>query len=187
MNRLFYHFPNLLTGLRLVLSPALALLTLSGRYGEAFAVFLFAGASDVADGYLAKRFGLATTLGRILDPAADKILMLLSFLALMAIGVAPVWLTALVIGRDLAIVLGAGVAWMLDLPMRIAPLPLGKATTAMQIAYIALMLMFLLTGFSDPQMAAGMAIAVAVVTLASGLNYAAIWLRALVIRTGRPA
>ena len=94
---------------------------------------------------------------------------------------------ALVIGRDLAIVLGAGVAWMLDLPMRIAPLPLGKATTAMQIAYIALMLMFLLTGFSDPQMAAGMAIAVAVVTLASGLNYAAIWLKALVIRTGRPA
>ncbi len=187
MNRLFPHLPNLLTALRIAAAPALALLTLEGSYGQAFAVFLFAGASDAADGYLAKRFGLSTRFGRIFDPAADKILMLLSFLALVAIGVAPVWLAALVIGRDALIVLGVGLAWALDLPMPIAPLPLGKATTVAQIAYIALILMFLVTGFSAPQTAAGMAIAVAVVTLASGLNYAALWLRAVVIRAGRTA
>jgi phosphatidylglycerophosphate synthase len=100
------HVPNLLTGMRLACAPALAMLLASGDDRAALGIFAFAGLSDAADGFLAKRFNLATSFGRFLDPAADKLLMLASFLALAALRAAPVWLTALVIARDVAIVAG---------------------------------------------------------------------------------
>lgn len=187
MNRLFLHLPNVLTGLRLAAAPVLALLVVSGRYGAALAVFVFAGLSDAADGYLAKRFGFDTAFGRILDPAADKLLMLASFLALSAIGPVPVWLTVLVIGRDLGIVAGALLAWALDLPLKVAPLPLGKISTACQICYIALILLFLFAVPEIQGIADAAAMVTAAVTLMSGLNYAALWLRALAARVGRTA
>lgn len=187
MNRLFLNLPNLLTGLRLVSAPLLALLILEGDHGAAFAVFAFAGLTDAADGFLAKRFGLDTNFGRFLDPAADKLLMLASFLALSAIGLAPVWLTVLVIGRDLGIVVGAFFSWVLELPLKLAPLPLGKITTALQICYIAMLLLLLFMGREAPQIANAAATVTAAVTLASGLNYAALWLRALAARASRPA
>lgn len=187
MRRLFLHLPNFLTSLRLAAAPVLALLVGSAHYGEAFAVFVFAGASDAADGYLAKRFNLTTEFGRFLDPAADKLLMLAAFLALTAIGMTPLWLAVLVIGRDLGIVLGTFGAWALDLPLRIAPHPLGKVATAVQIGYIALMLLFLLSGSERQAIADGAAVVVSAITLASGLNYAGLWLRALVARASRPA
>ena len=106
MSGLFKHVPNLLTGMRLVCAPALAFLLVSGADRAALGVFAFAGLSDAADGYFAKRFGLATRFGRYLDPAADKLLMLAAFVALAAMGYTPVWLAVLVIARDLAIVAG---------------------------------------------------------------------------------
>ena len=187
MNRIFPNLPNILTGLRLVSAPVLAVLVLAGDHGAAFAVFAFAGLSDAADGFLAKRFGLDTAFGRILDPAADKLLMLASFLALSAIGEAPIWLTALVIGRDLGIVAGALLAWALDLPFKVAPLPLGKLCTALQIGYIAMVLLLLLTGTEAQGVADAAALVTAAITLASGLNYAALWLRALAARASRTA
>lgn len=187
MNRIFFILPNTLTGLRLVLAPLFAVLVAAGEYGEALAVFAFAGASDAADGYLAKRFGLATELGRILDPVADKLLMLVSFLALAAIGAVPVWLAALVIGRDIVIVFGALLAWALDLPLRIAPLPLGKISTALQIGYVAFVLLLLLIGVSEPQIGDAVALVTGVVTVGSGLNYAALWFMALARAGSRPA
>lgn len=187
VNRYFLHLPNILTGLRLVAAPVLALLVVAGHNGAAFAVFVFAGLSDAADGYLAKRFGLDTAFGRILDPAADKFLMLASFLALSAVGLVPLWLTVLVIGRDLGIVVGALLAWALDLPLKVAPLPLGKISTACQICYIALMLMSLLALPKISNFADAATLVTAAVTLASGLNYAALWLRALAARVSRTA
>ena len=83
-----------------------ALLLIGGNDRAALGIFALAGLSDAADGFLAKRFGFVTRFGRYLDPAADKLLMLASFLTLTLMGVAPVWLTAIVIGRDLAIILG---------------------------------------------------------------------------------
>jgi cardiolipin synthase len=187
VNRLFFHLPNVLTGLRLASAPILAALVVAGDYMAAFAVFAFAGLTDAADGFLAKRFGLDTNFGRFLDPVADKLLMLASFLALTVIGVVPLWLTVLVIARDVAIVCGALLAWALDLPLRVAPLPLGKISTALQIGYIALMLLLLTIGVDAPRFAAGVALVTGAVTLASGLNYAALWLRALAARVGRTA
>ena len=187
MNRLFFLLPNILTSLRLAAAPFLAMLVVAGDYADALAVFAFAGASDAADGFLAKRFGLDTTFGRYLDPVADKFLMLASFLALAAVGIAPVWLAVLVIARDIGIVFCAAMTWAFDLPLKIAPLPLGKASTAVQIGYIALMLVFLVFGIEQHVVADAAAILTGALTLASGLNYAALWLRAVVARTGRTA
>lgn len=187
MKRIFLFLPNTLTGLRLVMAPLFAVLVAEGDYGEALAVFVLAGLSDAADGYLAKRFGLATELGRILDPIADKLLMLVSFLMLTAIGAAPVWLAALVIGRDIVIVFGALLAWALDLPLRIAPLPLGKISTALQIGYVALTLALLVVGVAEPQIANAVAVVTGAVTVASGLNYAALWFKALARAGSRAA
>ncbi|MDE2074793.1 MAG: CDP-alcohol phosphatidyltransferase family protein [Alphaproteobacteria bacterium] len=187
MRRLFPNLPNILTSLRLLMAPVLAVLVLGGHHRAAFGVFVFAGLSDAADGYLAKRFDLGSALGRILDPAADKLLMLASFLALSAVGATPVWLTALVIGRDVGIVAGALSAWTLDLPLKVAPLPLGKICTALQITYIALILLLLLAGRQMPDLVTAAELITAAITLASGLNYAALWLRALIVRPGRTA
>ena len=180
------HLPNLLTAMRLAAAPMLAVLLVNGADRAALGVFAFAGLSDVADGFLAKRFGLATRFGRFLDPAADKLLMLASFLALAALKVAPLWLTLLVIGRDAAIIGGILVARMIALPVRVEPLAIGKASTAMQIAYIAFALLLLTFGLHWPQAEMFAADATAFLTLASWIAYAGVGLRAF-LRRHEPA
>jgi cardiolipin synthase len=179
MSGLLRHLPNLLTALRLAAAPALAVLLVRGADSAALGVFAFAGLSDVADGFLAKRFGLATRFGRLLDPAADKLLMLASFLALSLLKAAPFWLTLLVIARDIGIVGGVLLARILALPIRVTPLLIGKATTAMQIAYIALILLLLTFGLHWPQIENFAADATALLTIASWIAYAGVGLGAL--------
>src|SRR5580700_229026 len=99
------HLPNLLTTLRLAAAPATAGLLVAGHFNAAFGIFAFAGLSDAADGYLAKRFGLTTRLGRFLDPAADKALMLALFVTLAVVGDVPGWLAIWTVARDGLIVL----------------------------------------------------------------------------------
>ncbi len=175
---MFRNLPNFLTGLRVAAAPALAALLFAGFDRAALGVFAFAGLTDAADGFLAKRFNLATRFGAYLDPAADKLLMLTSFIALAVLGVTPLWLTALVIGRDIAIVLGIGLAKMWLLPVRVTPSLLGKISTAVQIAYVAMMLLLKAFAVDTPRLAQGAAILTGLFTLASGLVYAQIWLRA---------
>ncbi len=187
MNWLGRHLPNLLTGLRLALAPALAVLLIDGYDRAALGVFAFAGMSDAADGYLAKRFGLATRFGRFLDPAADKFLMLASFLALTFLHMTPLWLTILVIARDVAIVAGILLARVLELPVRIAPLPIGKFSTAAQFGYIGFLLLALAFGFDWPLVTRAAELLTAAFTVASWLGYGALLLRALAGRHRRPA
>ena len=84
------HLPNLLTSLRLAAAPTTAGLLVAGHFNAAFGLFAVAGLSDAADGYLAKRFGLDSPLGRILDPTADKALMLAAFVTLAILDDVPV-------------------------------------------------------------------------------------------------
>jgi cardiolipin synthase len=179
MRRVFRHLPNFLTGLRLAAAPTLALLLVSGSDRAALGVFAFAGLSDAADGYLAKRFGLATRFGRLLDPAADKLLMTAAFLTLALLNIAPPWLTFLVIARDSAIVGGILLARALALPVRIEPLLIGKACTAIQIGYIALALLLLTFGVRWPVGELYAADATALLTLLSWLAYAVVGFQAL--------
>ncbi|HWA02880.1 MAG TPA: CDP-alcohol phosphatidyltransferase family protein [Rhizomicrobium sp.] len=181
MNRLLYHLPNLLTALRLCAAPFTAILILRGSYGLALAVFVFAGISDALDGYLARRLSPGSQFGVYLDPAADKLLMLASFVTLTMIGAIPIWLTALIIGRDLAIVMGVAAAKLLSLPLEVAPLAIGKASTVIQVAFVALVLLLLATGYAEPEFVLAGAIATGAVTLASWIAYAQLWFRALAL------
>ncbi|HEY1638492.1 MAG TPA: CDP-alcohol phosphatidyltransferase family protein [Rhizomicrobium sp.] len=177
--------PNALTALRLFSAPILAAFLLYGHQTYAFAVFAFAGFTDFADGFLAKRFGLMTPVGRYFDPAADKMLMLAAFLALTAIHQTPLWLTLLVIGRDLSIVFGIAVARWLDLPLRIQPLAIGKLCTAVQVVYVAMVLLFLAFHWNGARPVGAAVFVAAAVTIASWLAYAAVWLKALAVRYGK--
>lgn len=173
------HLPNLLTALRLASAPALAFLLVSGADRAALGVFAFAGLSDAADGYLAKTFGLTSRFGRLLDPVADKVLMLVSFATLTLLGVAPLWLTLLVLGRDAAILAGLLLARVLNIPVRVAPLLIGKVCMAMQITYIALVLVLLTFDLRWPQVERAAVDATAVLTIGSWLGYAMVGAKAL--------
>ena len=182
MKRLLRQVPNTLTGLRLVAAPIAAHLILERMDLAALCVFGFAGLSDALDGFLAKRFGLTSRFGAWLDPAADKLLMLASFVTLTVIGAVPLWLTGLVVGRDAAIVLGVGLARLLDAPLRVAPLMVGKASTAMQVLYVATVLLLLALDMRRPQLELTGAIAVAVLTVWSFFAYGRVGLQALAAR-----
>lgn len=182
MRGILKHLPNALTWLRLAAAPALAFLLVSGADRMALGVFAFAGLSDAADGFLAKRFGFASRFGRYLDPAADKLLMLAAFVTLTVLKVTPLWLTLLVIVRDTAIVAGIIVAHRLELQIRVEPLFLGKISTAMQIIYVALALFLLTFGLQWSRTLNAAVVATAAFTILSWLGYAGVGLRALLRR-----
>src|SRR5580704_7073398 len=129
------HLPNLLSALRLIVAPLAGWALLNGHDTAALAMFACAGLSDLADGMIARRWGFTSRFGAWLDPAADKLLMICCFVVLLHLGVVPLWLVLLVLARDLAIALGAMIAWALALPLAIAPLIIGKATTVVQVGY----------------------------------------------------
>jgi len=104
--------PNILTTLRIILVPWMAHSLLGRDFHQALTLFAIAGVSDALDGFIARRFGMTSRLGSFLDPAADKILVVVMALSLATLGLLPWWLTLLVAGRDLMIV-GGAVAWYL--------------------------------------------------------------------------
>lgn len=100
------NLPNLLTLFRIVLVPVLvtALLTeFDGKEYVALGIFLLAALTDVLDGYLARRQRKITNLGKLLDPAADKILMSAAFISLAELNVAPAWMVVVIVAREFAV------------------------------------------------------------------------------------
>ena len=140
-------FANQLTILRIVLIPAFVLLVVYGRLGTALLVFITAGATDALDGLIARRAGQRTSLGAWLDPMADKLLLVTTFIVLTLPGIEltnhlPIWLTVVVISRDIVIV---GVVAIVNLaigPRTFRPSQLGKATTAAFIATSVVIMYF---------------------------------------------
>lgn len=134
------HLPNLITSLRLVLAAPVVWLLLQGRYLEAFVLFAVAGASDLVDGFLARRFGWTSRLGSILDPLADKALVVGALLVLGWRGELPLWLVSLAIGRDLMLVgLAIGYHYLIE-PLKPEPLLSSKLNTLLQLTLIAAVL-----------------------------------------------
>lgn len=107
------------------------------RVQAAFWVFVAAGISDALDGYIAKRFNTRTELGTYLDPIADKVLLDGIYVALALVGILPMWLAALVVCRDLLIVLGVLLIKRRDPVFRARPLLIGKLNTFAQIVLAA--------------------------------------------------
>jgi cardiolipin synthase (CMP-forming) len=133
--------PNLFTLARLALAPFVVVEILRQRHMAAAVLFAVAAATDLIDGYLARRLHSATSAGAYLDPIADKLLLSGVFLALAVIRSAPVWLVAVIFGRDLLILISSGAALLLTRLRAFPPSVWGKASTFFQIltavAYLA--------------------------------------------------
>jgi cardiolipin synthase len=126
---------NQLTLLRMLLIPAFVLLVVYGRFGWALVVFIVAGVTDALDGIIARMPGQKSELGAWLDPVADKLLLVTTFIVLTLpnIGLVnriPIWLTVIVISRDIGIVLTVAVVNLASGPRTFRPSQLGKAATA---------------------------------------------------------
>jgi len=128
--------PNLLTAARLLAAPYILYLLWTAEYRTALVGFAIASATDVLDGFIARRFHAASKIGALLDPIADKVLLSGSFLTLGLKGVIPWWLMAIVLGRDLLILGFAIVALARGTRREFPPSVWGKASTAAQIAYV---------------------------------------------------
>ena len=176
------HLPNLLSALRLFSAPLAAWLLLQGHDTAAFCVFVFAGLSDLADGTIARRWGVTSRFGAWLDPAADKLLMVLLMLALLLLGLAPLWLVLLVLAADIAVVLGAAMVWGFSLPLKVEPLMIGKLAAAVQVFYVGAWLLLQAFEIAAPAVMQGAAYVTGSITLVSGLAYGARFARALFLR-----
>ena len=126
---------NQLTMLRVALAPVFVLAVVYGYLGAALVVFLVAGATDALDGLIARRTGQRTSLGAWLDPLADKLLLLSTFIVLTLPGIPltnhlPVWLTVVVISRDICILCVVAVVNLAVGPKTFSPSQLGKWATA---------------------------------------------------------
>jgi cardiolipin synthase len=136
VNRWLRQIPNVITSLRILLVIPIALALLRGNLITTLALFFAAAVSDAADGFLAKRFGWRTTLGGILDPAADKLLLATVFIVLAVLHWVPGWLMAAAVARDVVIVLGA-IAYRLCFgPITARPSVVSKLNTLFQAFYI---------------------------------------------------
>lgn len=134
------HLPNLITLARIALVPVLILLLHDQHYAAALLVFLVAGLSDALDGFLAKRLGVQSRLGAILDPAADKLLLVSAYVMLTILGHIPFWLMLTVAFRDILIVGGYIVYTTHAGPVKMRPSVLSKLNTLLQIALVGLIL-----------------------------------------------
>jgi len=167
--------PNLITVSRIALAPVLILLLKDQQYAAALAVFLVAGASDALDGWIAKRFKLVTRLGSILDPLADKILLVSSYVMLTVLDQLPFWLTLSVVFRDLLIVSGYLAYTSMVGPVKMSPSNLSKLNTLMQIALIFALLVQLAVPLSYPLLTEALFYIVFITTVASGVHYVWVW------------
>jgi cardiolipin synthase len=170
------HLPNALTGSRMLLVVPLAWTIREAHFNAAVLIAAFAGLSDALDGWIAKRYGWQSWLGGVLDPIADKLMLVGCFLSLGLIGVQPLWLTWLVVGRDVVIVLGAVIYHNFVGRISGEPTLLSKFTTCVQITYVLAQLVNLSSWVTLPYWSlAGLLWLTAACTLASGLQYVVIW------------
>jgi|KBSMisStaDraftv2_1062788.scaffolds.fasta_scaffold270899_2 cardiolipin synthase len=168
--------PNVVTFGRLCAVPLSVWLVMEHRFAQAFFLFLAAGLSDAADGWLARRNGGGNSLGALLDPIADKALLVSMYVTLAAVKVLPDWLAILVVFREVLIVGGIAVLSLLGQSVVIRPLYVSKINTALQIVLVAAALFVSGFGITGPIVLSVLVWLVAASTLASGAAY--VWVTA---------
>jgi cardiolipin synthase len=174
------NLPNLISLGRLLLVPLAISLILDGSYWAAFWVFVVAGISDALDGFIAKRFDRRTRLGALLDPLADKVLLVSVYVTLGIAGQIWTWLAVLVVFRDVMIIGGfLLIQAVAAMPKPTHPLFVSKVNTGVQVAMIGYVLARRGLGAEAGPMDLALGIAVAVTTVASGLTYLVRWARIL--------
>jgi cardiolipin synthase len=169
------NLPNLITLGRLLSVPLAVWLIIEARYGVAFWIFVGAGISDALDGYIAKRFDRRTRLGALLDPIADKALLVGVYVTLGIAGQLPHWLVILVVLRDVLILGGFALIQATTAPQHLGPLFVSKVNTSVQIALVGFVLARLGIGIDEVRVTAILIDAAALTTVMSGLSYLLRW------------
>ena len=179
--------PNMLSLSRILLAPVFVLMVVQRKPWAAFIVFLAAGATDALDGLTARWLKLKSTLGLWLDPLGDKVLLTSAFVVLTLPAIAqpntlPLWLTALCIGRDVAIALGALIIIALRGRRTFRPVLAGKASTVCQV-FLMYFVLYLNAVGKSPQSLGWLYVLTALLTAVSFVQYGFIGVRML--REGR--
>lgn len=164
------NLPNILTIARILLLPFFATSLIYGNYQYALILFLAAAITDILDGLIARIKKQTTDFGSILDPVADKFLMITSFIVMSVYGWIPKWLTITVISRDLIVVTGWLILYFVTHNKKVEPGILGKAANFLQFCLVGLILISINTKNASfvPE---SYLIAVAALTAASGVLY----------------
>jgi cardiolipin synthase len=165
------HLPNLICLFRIALVWPVARALWTGHYSLALVLFLVAAVSDGLDGFLAKHFGWQSVLGKVLDPLADKLLLVTVFVASTWLGLVPWWLTAAAVARDVLIGLGAIVFRFWFGPLRGRPTIASKLNTAMQLGILTGVMMHAAIGFPPRVLLDVGAVLAFCTTVLSGLDY----------------
>jgi cardiolipin synthase len=167
--------PNAISAARILLVAPLVVFVIDGRFGAALLVLMAAGASDGLDGFLAKRFDWRTRIGGLLDPAADKLLLVAAFASLTYVHLVPLELTAVVVARDVVIVLGALCYQWLIAPVQGEPAAISKLNTACQLGMVFFTLTAAAFAWPPPVSLTVLGAAVVFTSIVSGLTYVLRW------------
>lgn len=167
------NLPNFLTIVRILTIPGFLVLLTGGRPRAALALFVLGGLTDALDGAIARLTDSKTEFGAILDPLADKLLLLSSFCVLAFMGAVPSWLTVVVIIRDVILLVGYFTLFLLTTDrMAVRPSVVGKAATFFQLASVTVVLIgFAWPGAVPPGLQLGLFVAAGGATAVSGLQY----------------
>lgn len=169
------HLPNLITCIRFILIGPILGSLLTKSYPLTFYLFVIAGLSDGLDGLLARFFGWTTPLGALLDPLADKLLLMGSFIVLTYLKQIPLWLTVMVIGRDIWIMGGALFYRYWVGPLDYKPIWISKLNTFLQLVLVSLLIIKLAFFELHIELIPRIIEAVFVTTLLSFIQYTWTW------------
>ena len=171
------YLPNLITLLRILAVGPIAWLLWLEDYMNALLIFAIAGVSDGVDGYLARRFNWKSHWGAVMDPMADKLLMVVTATMLMLKDLLPLWLYSLIFLRDIVIVLGAALYRLRFGPFKVQPTVLGKLSTFVQILMVLSLLLHSATGLMNDLQILAIINLCGLITVLSGVQYVVIWIR----------
>lgn len=163
--------PNIICIARIALVVPIAHTLFAGEFVTTLWLFVIAAFSDALDGFLAKRFGWTTELGKFLDPLADKLLLVTVFITLAIAGHTPAWLAVIVVMRDVVIGLGAAIYTRLFGPLQGRATIVSKLNTGVQIVYVLALVANLGLGWPPGGVIVMLAAAVFVTTMISGIDY----------------
>lgn len=165
------HLPNLICFLRIALVWPVATALRDGDNALALGLFTLAAISDGLDGYLAKRFGWTSQLGKVIDPLADKLLLVTVFITASWIGLVPWWIAAAAIARDIMIGLGALIFRLWFGPLKGKPTIISKINTLFQLGYLVGVMFIHAFGILPQEMMDALAYITLVTTVLSGGDY----------------
>ena len=135
------NIPNILTVIRILLTPLFVIFLLRNLFSFALLVFVIAAISDALDGLFARYFNQHTVLGAYLDPIADKLLLTSAFVSLAILKIVPGWLTVIVISRDILILLGVAIFAIINIDFEVKPSVASKCTTVAQLSTVFITLL----------------------------------------------